>query len=200
MATNKPSSEGIRRLNELLERASQNDARAFTELYNLTKHKMRMILLSVNPSSHECEDILQEGYVKIWRHAASFDSSRASPVTWMSAIMRNTAIDTLRRRRQPTSDLEEALSVASPQDPSEWDDFDYDFTRSIVSEALNALSEDRRKLVELAYVAGESREVLSRRFGVPVGTVKTWLRRALETVRRECLAAPAINAVPAKSG
>ncbi len=87
----------------------------------MTLARSRIFVLSVNPSWHECEDILQDGYVKIWRHAARFDPSRASPVTWMSSIMRNTAIDTLRRRRQPTTDLEEALSVASPQDPSEWD-------------------------------------------------------------------------------
>ncbi len=129
MATKNPPSESIGRLNELFERASRNDARAFADLYNLTKHKMRMTVLSVNPFWHECEEILQDGYVKIWRHAARFDPSRASPVTWMSSIVRNTAIDTLRRRRQPTTDLEEALSVASPQDPSEWDGFDYDLNR-----------------------------------------------------------------------
>ena len=184
MATRNPSSEGIRRLSELLERASKDDARAFAELYNLTKHKMRMTVLSVNSASNECEDILQEGYVKIWRHAASFDLRRASPVTWMSVIMRNTAIDALRRRSRPTSDLDEALCVPSFQDTPECDD--YDFVRPIVSEALNALPEDRRSLVELAYIAGESRAALSRRFGVPVGTIKTWLRRALESVRREC--------------
>ncbi len=77
----------------------------------------------------------------------------------------------------------------------------YDFARSIISETLNALSEDRRNLIELAYVAGESRAALSRRFGVPVGTVKTWLRRTLESVRREYLAATEpINAVPSKPG
>ncbi len=130
MATKNPPSESIRRLNELFERASRNDARAFADLYNLTKQKMRMTVLAVNPSWNECDDILQDGYVKIWRHAACFDPSRASPVTWMSSIMRNTAIDALRRRRQPTTDLEEALSVASPQDPSEWDAFDYPFLKA----------------------------------------------------------------------
>jgi RNA polymerase sigma-70 factor (ECF subfamily) len=189
MATRNSSPEGIHRLNELLERVSANDGRAFAELYNLTRHKMRMIVLSVSPSLHECEDLLQEGYVKIWRNAGRFDPSRASPITWMSVIMRNTAIDALRRRAIPTAELDEALSVASAPDQADSEDFDLDLARPMVVEALRALSSDRRRLIELAYLNGESRAALSRRFGVPVGTIKTWLRRSLQSVQSRCLAA-----------
>lgn len=188
----------VEHLSKLLERASHGDNRAFADLHALTKSKMRKTVLSLNLSASECEDVLQEGYVKIWRNAASFDPSRASSITWMSAIMRNTAIDALRSRRLPTSELDEALTIPCPLDPSEWNDLDYHLARPIALAALKALPDDRRLLVELAYIAGESRIALSQRFGVPVGTIKTWLRRALKSLRRECLAATqAIDAVPA---
>lgn len=192
------SHAGVDHLSKLLERASHGDNRAFADLHARTKSKMRKTVLSLNLSANECEDVLQEGYVKIWRNAASFDPSRASSITWMSAIMRNTAIDALRSRKLPTSELDEALTIPCPLDPSEWNDLDFHLARPIALAALKALPDDRRLLVELAYIAGESRIALSRRFGVPVGTIKTWLRRALESVRRECLAATqAIDAFPA---
>jgi len=107
----------------------------------------------------------------------------------MSTVMRNTAIDALRCRKLPTTELDEALTVPALQDPAEWNELDYGRARPIAWAALNALPEDRRVLVELAYINGESRLALSRRFGVPVGTIKTWLRRALESARTQCIAA-----------
>jgi len=185
----KSSSAPIRHLIELLERSSRGDHRAFAELHALTRGKMRKTILSINPACNDCEDLLQEGYVKIWRNAANFDPRRASPMTWMIAIMRNSAIDALRIRKLVTSQLDEAFDIPCSQDPAEWSDLDYHLARPIAWEALNALPEERRTLIELAYIAGESRLALSRRFGVPVGTIKTWLRRAMESARVQCLAA-----------
>ena len=189
MARSISTSECISGLAELLERSSRGDARSFAELYKRTKNKMFKTVLMLSPCPVECEDIVQEGYVKIWRKAVLFDARRASPITWMSAIMRNTAIDTLRRRRISSSDFDETLSVANSVNRAEWDEFDLDLTEPIVVEALNALSSDMRRLIELAYLDGESRAALSHRFGVPVGTIKTWLRRSLQSVKRRCLAA-----------
>ena len=130
--------------------------------------------------------------MKIWRNAGSFDPRRASPITWMCTILRNTALDAERLKKMPLADIEEALSV--PDCPAFDDDFDYDFARPVAFDALSRLPENRRILLELAYVAGESRAALSRRFDVPVGTVKTWLRRSLEAVRKDCIGATRIVA------
>ena len=103
----------------------------------------------------------------------------------MSVIVRHTAIDAIRRKTVPTTDLDDALHVAEPT----WDDFcdfDYDYARPIVATVMSQLPDDRRRLLSLAYIDGESRQSLSKQFGVPVGTIKTWLRRTLETVRTDC--------------
>ena len=105
----------------------------------------------------------------------------------MSVIVRNTAIDALRLKTLPTTDLDLALLIPEPV-PDGADEFDYDRARPIAATAIGQLPHDRQTLLSLAYIDGESRQSLSKRFGVPVGTIKTWLRRTLETVRSDCAA------------
>jgi RNA polymerase sigma-70 factor (ECF subfamily) len=182
-----PKDQAIVRLSDLLQRAGQGDQRAFAELHASTRHKLRKTALSVSPRLGDIEDLLQDTYLKIWNKAASFDPDRASPITWMCAIMRNTVIDSLRLKQVATTELDEALSVADPALAVD-DEFDCELARPIAAQAISRLPADRRELLSLAYLQGESRLTLSQRFGVPVGTVKTWLRRTLASVRQDCLA------------
>lgn len=180
--------EGSERLTELLARVSQQDSRAFADLHRLTRNKLRKTVLAVGAAPCEADDILQESYLKIWRNAEKFDLDRASAITWMCTIARNTAIDTVRLRKLPTSELDEALLVPNPTDSSEGDGFDYSRAEPLAAGALARLPEGRRRLVALAYIEGESRVNLAQRYGVPINTIKTWLRRTLEAVRKDCLA------------
>ncbi|TWA95997.1 RNA polymerase sigma factor [Bradyrhizobium stylosanthis] len=181
----------IEKLSELLARVSEGETRAFAELHTLTRGRLRRIALAVGAAPHDVDDILQETFLKVWRNAARFDSGRAPAMAWMSAIVRHTAIDHLRTRRQPNVELDEALAVPAAAGPSPTEDFDYVSAEPIARGVLARLPEDRRRLVALAYLEGESRASLSRRFGVPVGTIKTWLHRTILAVRKDCLAASA---------
>jgi len=178
-------------LPELLARVSCGDTRAFSELHIRTRGRLRRTALAVGAPPHDIEDILQDAYLKIWRNAGRFDAGRAPATAWLSAIVRNTAIDHLRVRRLPTDVLDETLLITANADPSPTDGLDYASAEPIAFGALARLPEDRRRLVALAYLEGESRASLSRRFGVPVGTIKTWLHRTLLVVRKDCLAASA---------
>jgi RNA polymerase sigma-70 factor (ECF subfamily) len=171
----------------LLQRASSRDSRAFSELHALTRTAMRKAAFAAGASAGDIDDILQEAYLKIWRNAGRFDCHRASALAWMRTIVRNTAIDSRRARKLPTSALDEALAVACLPDA---DDFDYAGAESLAVSAIARLPEARRRLIALAFIDGESRATLSQRFGVPVGTIKTWLHRTLLAVRKDCLAAP----------
>ena len=181
------TAEGRDHLSFLIARAGEGEDAAFTELYALTSRKMRKTARTVCARGTEVEDILQDAYLKIWRNAPNFDPDRSSPISWMSVIVRNTAIDTLRLKTLPTTDLDFALSVPEPATDGA-DGFDYDRARPIAATAIRQLPDDRQVLLSLAYIDGESRQSLSMRFGVPVGTIKTWLRRTLETVRTDCAA------------
>jgi len=129
---------------------------------------------------------LQEAYAHIWEKAGEFDSGKGSPLAWMATIARNCAIDEARRVRPALlDDLPESLEPAA-------DDVDPLALRER-SEALAALvkclqelDEEKRAVVLLAYYRGSSREALAKRFGRPVATIKTWLRRSLAQLR-DCL-------------
>jgi RNA polymerase sigma-70 factor (ECF subfamily) len=179
-------------LSFLIGRAAQGEDAAFSQLYALTHRKMRKTARAVCARGADVEDILQDSFVKIWRNAPHFNPERSSPISWMSVIVRNTAIDAARLKTLPTADLDHALLVAEPlRDP---DDFDYDHARPIAATVISQLPDDRRRLLSLAYIDGESRQSLSKRFGVPVGTIKTWLRRTLESVRTDCIERQAVAA------
>ncbi|PSO20965.1 sigma-70 family RNA polymerase sigma factor [Bradyrhizobium sp. MOS003] len=186
--SNLPSQAPSENLRELLARVSTGETRAFAELHTLTRSRLGRIALAVGAAPHDVDDILQDSFLKIWRNAARFDSGRAPAMAWMSAIVRNTTIDHLRTRRQPSVELEKALAVATDAAPSPTEEFDYAGAEPVARGALARLPEDRRRLVALAYLEGESRASLSMRFGVPVGTIKTWLHRTILVVRKDCLA------------
>lgn len=186
--TTSSAADGRNHLSDLIRRASSGDDRAFSELHALTIRKMRKTALSVSSASTDIEDVLQEAYLKIWRHASRFDPDRASPISWMTTIVRNTAIDAVRPVKIPTTDLEHAASIADTAGQPD-DDFDYGRARPIAAEVIGKLPDDRRTLLSLAYLEGESRMALAERFDVPVSTIKTWLRRTLENVRTDCLMA-----------
>lgn len=177
----------LHHLATLLERIAVGDAGAFAVLHALTCRKLRRTAAPLCPAACDVEDILQESYLKIWRAASSFDPGRASPISWMCTIVRNTALDSNRARKMQLADLEDAMAVPAPAEDA--DEFDYEIAKRITVEALSGLPEDRRRLLSLAYFEGMSRHSLAEQFGVPVGTIKTWLRRALESIRVDCVAA-----------
>jgi RNA polymerase sigma-70 factor (ECF subfamily) len=175
----------IERLSDLLARTGRGDQRAFAELFTATRNKLRKTARPIAPVNADLDDLLQDAYLKIWKHAAHFDPRRSSPITWMCAIMRHTAIDAARLKQMPMADFDDALSVPDISEPE--DAFDYDLVQPIAACAIRRLPDQRRQLLSRAYLDGESRLLLAQRFGVPVGTIKTWLRRTLETVRRDCV-------------
>jgi RNA polymerase sigma-70 factor, ECF subfamily len=172
-------------LARLLALTAQEDEAAFAALYDLTRRKLFGIALTILRRRDLAEDVMQEAFLRIWRNAARFDPERGTPITWMATIVRNLAIDVKRSpAAEPTDDS--ALVVIPFSGRSALDAIEANDDRRRVQQAIAALDPMRRKLVIAAYIHGESREQLSVRFGAPVNTIKTWLRRSLLEIR-ECL-------------
>ena len=152
----------IDRLSTFLEQVDRGDQQAFAQLVAATAVKLGNTARAALADKGDTEGLHQETYLKIWKHAASFDPGRSSPITCMCTIMRNTAIDALRSKRPEIADLEEAMAIPDAS-CLEDDDFDYDLARPIVVSAMARLSDDRRNLVALAYVDGHSRAALAER-------------------------------------
>jgi RNA polymerase sigma-70 factor (ECF subfamily) len=170
------------RLGRLLAATAAKDQAAFAELYALTRRKLFGVALMVLRRPDLAEDVTQEAFIRIWRSAVSFDPARGTPMTWMATIVRNLAIDVKRSpAAEPTDDAE--LTVIPFNGRSALEELEVSDDRRRLREALNRLDPMKRKLVIAAYLNGESREELAERFGAPVNTIKTWLRRAILDIR-----------------
>src|SRR3954465_15344770 len=90
-------SERSHDLSRLLARSGLGDRAAFATLYERTSSHLFAVVLRINRDRAEAEDVLQEVYVNVWRAANSFDAARSQPLTWLTSIARNRAIDSLRR-------------------------------------------------------------------------------------------------------
>ena len=137
------TAEGRDHLSLLIARAGDGEDAAFSELYALTSRKIRKTARAVCASRAELEDILQDAYLKIWRNAPNFNPDRSSPISWMAVIVRNTAIDALRLKTLPTTDLDLALLVPEPVADG---DFDYDRARPIAAKLSKNIASGVRSM------------------------------------------------------
>lgn len=177
-------------LERLLLRMSGRDEAAFKELHTATRRKLFSIIVLLVKRSYLAEEILQEAYVRIWLNAAAYRPALGSPMVWMIAIARNLAIDSARKATREVHADDSLLTGIADDGPTALETIEIREEQNealnhqrIVSVALRALDPTKRHLVVAAYVHGESRDRLSERYGVPVNTIKTWIRRALLEVR-----------------
>jgi RNA polymerase sigma-70 factor (ECF subfamily) len=178
---------GSKRLGSLLRRiAAGRDQSAFAELYDATKGKLFATVLRIVRRRDIAEEIIQDAYARIWSNAGSYRPSSGSPMTWMIAIARHLAIDIIRKPALETCPDDSILLELPDDGPSAVELIEAAETQRSATErhqrvlgALQTLAPARRDLVIAAYIHGESRQQLSQRAGVPVSTVKTWIRRAL---------------------
>lgn len=172
------------RLEDLLKRVARQERAAYRALYDVTSAKLFGVALRICRERSLAEEAFQEAFIGIWRTAADFDPARGSVLAWMAGVTRNRALDLLRKRGRGDTPiegdaLENLLSEAAAQ-RAEQADLD------ALLQCLERLDETPRQAVVLAYCEGRTREELAAQFGAPANTVKTWLRRALLSLR-SCL-------------
>jgi len=163
-----------------LARVSSGDRAALQAVYRLTSAKLFGVCLRILGERSEAEDVLQEVYVTVWRKAGGFDASRASPLTWLIAIARNRAIDRLRatkqsRRMEPIDAAAEVADSAAIADSA----LESTQDRARLHGCLDALASHERAALRGAYFDGNTYEDLAARMSVPLGTMKSWIRRAM---------------------
>lgn len=174
-------------LARLLVASGEGDRAAFAQVYEATAAKLHGVALRILRRSDLAEEAVQDAYVRIWRRASDFDPARASAIAWMAAIARNRALDIARLKRELPLDEVPGDGDAPVEDLDPEAEAELNDELRRLSACLAALDPDRRSAILLAYRDGWSREELSLRYGRPVPTIKTWLRRGLMSLR-ECLA------------
>jgi RNA polymerase sigma-70 factor (ECF subfamily) len=168
----------------LITRIARRDDAALAELYDLTSAKLYGLARAVLGSSADAEEIVCDVYVQVWQTAASFDSARGSVLAWLLVICRSRALDLLRQRRvrgelvTQSAMADEGSLVNSPEDVLR------QFQEgTAVHRAMAALTPLRRQLVALAFFKGFSHQEIAQAVDLPIGTVKSHLRRSLQSLR-----------------
>lgn len=180
---------------DLLLRLQRGDANALTELYDRYGAMVFRLILRIVRDAGIAEDLVQETFLRVWNSAAAFDAARGAPGPWLLTVARNRAIDYLRgkgRQNRNETELKEtdlaAMFVDFPADV-----LNFDSARQ-VKRALDGLSAQQRQTIELAYFEGMSQTEIAERMGQPLGTVKTWMRRAMQQMRESMGLEGAVNA------
>ena len=161
---------------------------ALRELYDLTSSKLYGVAVKVAGNREWAEDVLQEAYLNIWRIAGDYRAALSPPMAWMGVIVRSRALDFLRRRASQHADaareLDEMINETVAGDsPDPMDTTQASEQAWALHECLRKLESRQREVVSLAYLRDLSHSELAEQLKLPLGTVKTWIRRGLEQLR-----------------
>jgi RNA polymerase sigma-70 factor (ECF subfamily) len=184
-------------LAELLARVALGDRAAFERLYRATSSALLGVIVRIQRDRAQAEDLLQDVFVNIWRAAQGFDATRAQPMTWLISIARNRAIDSLRRHKTEPNTVsshghdddgnDTNLVDAMPSDDAGPLELLHNAAQMrAVTRCIGVLSAEQQQCVALAYYQGLSHSEVAQHLAQPLGTVKSWVRRALLALK-DCL-------------
>jgi RNA polymerase sigma-70 factor, ECF subfamily len=179
----------------LVERLSRGDVSAFEALYD--RHAREVFVLAVHLLGHnDAEEIVQDVFLKLWQRAGQFDPGRGSFTAWFMTIARHRVFDELKRRRNAVA-VAEAVDDLLESIPDPGPDLDERASlaerRSAVLAAVRKLPDEQRRALVLAYFGGLSQAAIADSLDVPLGTVKTRLRLAVDKLRASLSGSPQVE-------
>jgi len=176
----------------LIDRVARRDELALKALYDHTSGKLYGLALRVVRNHEWAEDALQETFLQIWRTAPDYRASLSPPMAWLGLIVRSRSLDLLRRRKAErehlTDEIDEAMADTLEGDsPNPLDTSLASQQAWALHQCLGRLENRQREVVSLAYLRDLSHGELAQQLRLPLGTVKTWIRRGLDQLR-SCMA------------
>ena len=171
---------------DLMPLVARNDAAAFEVFYDRHAGAAYSLAHRIVGDPGSAEDVTQEAFLSIWRSKARYDATRGSVRAWTLGIVRNRAIDALRREggRAPKLDFDDEAALERKPAPerTEAEALRRETARQVRG-ALGALPSDQSQVIELAYFGGFSHSEIAKMLGMPLGTVKGRMRLGLEKIR-----------------
>ncbi|MBP7952350.1 MAG: sigma-70 family RNA polymerase sigma factor [Sphingorhabdus sp.] len=171
------------RLSEALVRTGYGDRAAFETVYRATSAKLFGVCLRIFPDRNEAEEALQDAYLTIWNRASSFQTGRASPISWLVAVTRNRAIDRLRASgKAKFTALDDAMEIedTAPRADTVLSAADDD---KILHHCIQTLDQRDAHFIRSAFIGGATYSQLADAESAPLATVKSRIRRALLRLR-----------------
>lgn len=175
------------RLVELLHQASCGSEQAFAELYKMTNAYLYHVALRIVGTPAHAEEVLQEAYLSIWQEARQYRPELGSAMTWLITIVRNKAVSTLRSQSidrrsfsiEGDDEVLDALVVPTIEETDALRTAFYSAAKSRLNVAIALLPPTQRQAITLNFFLDMPHTELSAHFGVPLGTVKSWVRRGM---------------------
>lgn len=172
----------------LIDRVALADEKALRELYEKASSKLYGVALRVVTNRDWAEDVLQEAFINIWKIAGDYKATLSPPMAWMALVVRSRGLDFLRRRAVGRVDrmqeLDEVISdTVAGDSPNPMDVAQASEQARALHNCLKQLETKQREVVSLAYLRDMSHGELAEQLKLPLGTVKTWIRRGLEQLR-----------------
>jgi RNA polymerase sigma-70 factor (ECF subfamily) len=172
----------------LIDRIALADEKALRELYELASPKLYGVAVRVVTNREWAEDVLQEAFINIWRIAGDYRATLSPPMAWMALVVRSRGLDFLRRRASERADrmqeLDDVISdTVAGDSPNPMDTAQASEQARALHNCLSLLDNKQREVVSLAYMRDMSHGELAEQLKLPLGTVKTWIRRGLEQLR-----------------
>jgi RNA polymerase sigma-70 factor (ECF subfamily) len=189
-------------LEELIQAVAQQDGQALRRLYDATSGRLLAIAQRVLDDRGAAEDVLQEVYMGLWKRGVSIPNPCRQPLAWLTTLVRNRAIDAVRRRRpeQPLQwvdadgeerEVDVADDTAAP--PEQLEQLQED---ARLSDCVQRIAEEPRQALLLAYYEGLTHQEVAERLARPLGTVKAWVRRSLLSLQTCLGGAGALQGAP----
>lgn len=169
----------------LMRSVADGDRNALRPLYERTSAKLYGICLRILHDPDDAQDVLQAVFLTVWQKARIFDPSKASAITWLAVMTRNRAIDLQRRHREKFEDINSASDVPNGDD-SALELIEKAEDRDRLNDCLGELEIRHSAMIRAAFLDGATYPELARREGVPLPTMKSWIRRGLLRLR-SCL-------------
>lgn len=169
---------------ELMSAMAVGDRQAFEQLYRLTSPRLFAVALRMLRRHAWAEEVLHDSYITAWNRAASYNPALSSPMTWLTHIVRNRAIDWMRGRDNQTDELDDSVAdryVEQSDEPLQR--LQQDSDAKILANCLAHLPAEQRQSLILAYYQGLSHGEVSSHLQQPLGTIKSWIRRALDHLK-----------------
>jgi RNA polymerase sigma-70 factor (ECF subfamily) len=179
-----PEARRERRAQRLLLACAAGDADALEALYEQTAPQLFGLLLRMLRRRALAEEALQDVFLAVWRGAGQYQPGRGSALAWLIGTARNRAIDLLRRERLAPVLMPEPPEQAAPEPESS----DAPASAGSLARCLGRLSDEQQRCLQFAYVGGHTHDEIAELTGNALGTVKSWIRRGLLSLR-ECLEA-----------
>ena len=173
-----------RDLNDLvLAVARQRSRPAFAALFGHFAPRLKSYLMRLGAEAGQAEELVQDVMLQVWHRAETFDPAQANASTWVFTIARNKRIDAIRRERRPEIDLSDPALVPEPVEPADRS-LETGQENARLNAAIGALPNEQAELLRLAYYEDKPHSTISAERGIPLGTVKSRLRLAVDRLRR----------------